>query len=123
MFYKGFANNEYYHIYNRGVDKRSIFLDDRERVRFMTRMSDYSQDRVTVVAHCLMDNHYHLLLQQNSDSGVSKFMQRLGNSYTKYFNRKNDRCGRLFESKYKSRHVYYEAYLVHLIRYIHMNPL
>lgn len=132
-----------YHVYNRGVDKRIIFQDDADRVRFLNglalfndhgRRKNYSikliktarvgdPPCVEVVAYCLMPNHFHLMLRQRVCGGVSEFMGRLGNGYTKYFNKRHERSGRLFESAYKAKRVETTGYAEHLTRYIHLNPL
>jgi len=133
-----FVQNEYYHIYNRGVDKRDVFLDDWDYGRFllamdllndeqdglMIRWRDYKKHHpeelvqnflatgvkqrsplIEIVAYCLNSNHYHLILKQNNGNGIKLFMQRLGNSYTKYFNKKNKRTGVLFQGRFKSTHI------------------
>ena len=78
---------------------------------------------VTVIAYCLMDNHYHFLLRQNGVIEVSKFMQAVFNVYTKAFNTKYKHSGTLFEGPYKAIHVDRNEYLFQLCRYIHRNPL
>ena len=134
-----FVENEYYHIYNRGVDKRDVFLEDRDFERFLLAMNllNYEQDGlmirrrdfkktspketlqsfltlnvrkgnhlVGIVAYCLNSNHYHFILKQTGDNnGIKIFMQRLGNSYTKYFNEKHKRNGALFQGRFKSTHI------------------
>lgn len=70
-----------------------------------------------------MPNHYHLLLRQEADHGIPRFMQKLGTAYTMYFNVKNKRVGPLFQGRYKAVHIGDEPYLLHLSRYIHINPL
>lgn len=151
------GENPYYHIFNRGVEKRDIFLDSREYNRFLFlllilqgdvyfdhigRLADsfgqhgqhsmsaivdikkeVEQNRIVeLVAFALMPNHYHLILGELKDGGVSKFMQRLGNGYTKYFNIKHERKGHLFGSKFHSRLIDTNEYLLHLSSYIHKNP-
>lgn len=138
-----FTNGGIYHVYNRGVDKRQIFLDDADRVRFQNglmlfndhgRRKDYSiksianvrpseNPCVEIVAYCLMPNHYHFMLKQLVDGGVSEFMHRVGNGYTKYFNERYERSGGLFEGAYKIKRVETTGYIQHLSRYIHLNPL
>lgn len=76
---------------------------------------------VEIIAYCLNPNHYHLLLKQTSEKGIEKFMQRIGNGYTKYFNTKNKRTGALFQGKFKSIHVDNNEYLLHLSAYINLN--
>lgn len=138
-----FVNRGIYHVYNRGVDKRQIFLDDADRVRFLNglilfndhgRRKDFSiksianvrpseNPCVEVIAYCLMPNHYHFMLKQIVDGGVAEFMHRLGTGYTKYFNERYERSGGLFEGPYKARRVETTGYVQHLSRYIHLNPL
>ena len=146
----------YYHIYNRGVDKRTIFEDDADRWRFlqalglfnheksrsevlwklenegdganMKTLRKYLDDRegkplVNLVADCLMDNHYHLILKEIAENGIARFMQKLGTSYTMYFNKKYDRSGSLFQGGYKSVKVENNKYLKYLLVYINViNP-
>lgn len=135
-----FANENYYHIYNRGVDRREIFLDDHDRQRFLqslmvlnnacrpanTRMTQQYSPRTPymhLAAYCLMPNHFHLVLRQSVDAGISACMQRWLNSYTKYFNARHSRKGRLFESVYQSVPIDNDAQLLHATRYVHLNPL
>lgn len=141
-----FAEGEYYHIYNRGVDKRKIFLDKRDHSRFLYLLyacNDNSallnsqfyyrglasiekeKERdllVDILCFCLMPNHFHLLLRQRVSGGISNFMQKIGTGYTMYFNTKYDRSGSLFQGTFKAVHIDDSAYLSHLTRYIHLNP-
>ena len=139
-----FAPGEFYHVYNRGVEKRDIFLDDSERWVFLQQLSEFNQLNhhshlqllkktivlqqfsnpfVRVHGFCLMNNHFHLLLEEVAKKGISKYMQRVGLGYTKYFNNKHARVGRLFENPFKAKRVDSTEYLLHLSRYIHLNPL
>ena len=143
-----FVEGEYYHIYNRGVDKRSIFSDDRSRLRFLHGLYVLNnfldippsprfdiialeprevlkpiEPYVEVVAGCLMPNHYHLMVMQKRDGGISKLIHKLGSSYTHYFNKRYERTGALFESTFKAKHVDRHNYAVYLTEYIHLNPL
>lgn len=137
-----FENGYYYHIYNRGIDKRRIFLCDRDYQRFLktikicndkfTLRSFSLQENlplknknhnVSVINYCLMPNHYHFTLKQLSRDGISQFLQRMGTSYTKYFNTKYKRSGRLFEYSYKAISIESDDQLLHLSRYIHLNPV
>ncbi len=145
--------NEYHHIYNRGVARQAIFVDDRDRHRFVTTLMYYrfralrlrfsmwlelegdarvrwmkqmvqaSDQLVAVIAFALMPNHVHLLLRQTSEDGISIFMQHLSNSYTKYFNTRHNRVGPLFQGPFKAIRVDTDGQLLHLSRYIHLNPL
>ncbi len=136
-----FVNGNYYHVFNRGVEKRKVFLKDRDYERFtetidhcltdsnkLTRKfakkdTSLSESPVDVIAFCLMPNHFHLLVKQNSDNGISTFQGRLANSYTKYFNTKYDRVGPLFQGTFRTINVETDGQLLHLSRYIHLNPV
>ena len=137
-----FANSGYYHVMNRGVDKRTIFGGTKDYQRFLNGMIAFNDvDRcspislskleitasqnpyVHVLAYCLMPNHFHLLLKQVSDRGVSEYLRRIGIGYTTYFNKKYERTGCLFQGPFKAISVETDSYLTHLSRYIHLNPL
>jgi putative transposase len=144
-----FALNEYYHVYNRGVDKRIIFQNeyDYERFKLLLYLANsqdplrpgqlmrdgaefydlWSKQRgeplVAIGAWCLMPNHFHLLLQEVTEGGISKFMQKASTAYTMFFNHMNGRSGALLQGTFKSEHVKHDAYLRYLFCYIHMNPL
>ncbi|MCX6763784.1 MAG: transposase [Candidatus Moranbacteria bacterium] len=140
------ANGEYYHIYNRGVDKREIFLDGNYYFRFLKDIkefnnnltreerlraselnseselsSDEPEKLVNVVCYCLNPNHYHFILQQLTDNGIEKFMHKLSTGYTNYFNQKNERSGALFQGRYKSIHINSNEYLLYLSAYVNLN--
>lgn len=142
-----FERGEFYHIYNRGVEKRIIFQNVFDYKRFMALLylanSDqtiqfrnsfsrisldevFQQNRgkqlVAIGAYCLMPNHFHLLITPLIDGGVSKFMLKLQTGYSMYFNIKNDRAGSLFQGIFKSQHVDDDIYLRYLYAYIHLNP-
>jgi len=142
-----FANGQFYHVYNRGTDRRRIFMDDKDRFRFIHDLFEFNDANiilnntyywgripigkerkprkilVDIVAYALMPNHYHLLLQQRRDNGISLFLQKLGSGYTGYFNLRHERSGVLFQGKYKAKHIDQDRYLRHLIFYLHLNPL
>lgn len=133
-----FAVNHYYHIYNRGVDKREIFLDDQDRRQFLKYMrrfligpqgglasssSGEAKPLVEFHTYSLLPNHYHFQLRQISESGITIFMHRLGTTYTMFFNKKYERTGRLFEGPFKAVLIENDSYFFHLSRYIHLNPL
>ena len=135
----------YYHIYNRGVDRRDIFLCDEDRRRFLrgcilfndeeviARKPELGDDGshplrsttplVEIICYTLMNNHVHFIVKQIADEGVARFMQRLGTGYTKYFNRKYDRTGSLFESSYKSVLIEDDRQFLHSTRYVHLNQI
>jgi len=122
----------FYHVYNRGVDKKIIYKNDKDRLRFIGGMESFNASKkaermsdkfVDVICFCLMPNHFHLLLRCKEPNGITNFMRRLSTGYTMYFNKKYDRQGVLFESNYKFIEIENEDYLLQLSRYIHLNPL
>ena len=138
-----FANGEYYHIYNRGVDKRDIFADQWDMDRFFKSLVEFNtiepigsiyensfKDKplggstsklVEFISYCLNPNHYHFILKQTSEDGMKKFMHRLGGGYTMYFNEKHQRIGSLFQGRFKAIHINSNEYLLHLSSYINLN--
>jgi putative transposase len=140
-----FSEGEYYHVFNRGIDKRDIFLDDSEKARFQKLMflcngnipidlrripsgvSAYDLDPgerlADVGAYALMSNHYHILAKERKQGGISRFMHKLGTSLTMFFNAKHDHKGRLLESTFKAVHATDDRHLEYLFAYIHLNPL
>ncbi len=139
---KQFASNSSYHCYNRGVEKRRIFMDQQDYGVFLNRLKQMLSDpdeikeeyssrervksfygRINLQAYCLMPNHYHFLLYQYDDTAISEFMRTLGTSYTMYFNRRHQRVGHLFQGRYKARHIQSDEDMMHISRYIHLNPL
>ncbi|MCA9392438.1 transposase [candidate division WWE3 bacterium] len=148
------------HVFNRGVRKTDIFLDDNDRKRFVNLMRwylkiDYPYSSyitrikqaktqgvepkdvydsilnqnalvmppVKILAWVLMCNHFHLLLCENTDLGIARYIHRISSAYAAYFNRRHNYSGRLFESSYKSIVVEDENQLLYVIRYIHKNPV
>ncbi len=139
-----FTPDEYYHIYNRGVDKRIVFENNGNRHRFLKLLylcngqnSFHFQDLdfgdefnfkrgkplVEIISYCLMSNHFHLLLKEKEEKGISAFMHKLGLAYTKYFNKTNDRSGALFETNFSAKHLNNDEYLKYTFAYIHLNPI
>ena len=147
-----FRNNYYYHIYNRSIEKKPIFNNLREYSRAVlalqfyrfsdlpTKLSKFlvlNQDvqlnylkkfntninkLVDILAYGIMPNHFHLILKQVTENGISKFIANFTNSYTKYSNTKNERNGPIFQGKFKAVRVETNEQLLHLSRYIHLNP-
>jgi putative transposase len=138
-----FSINEFYHLYNRGTDKRIIFQTPSDYERFVALLylcngkasivlrdipkEDFftferGETLVDIGAYCLMPNHFHLLLREKINSGISVFMKKLLTAYSMYFNKKNKRTGSLFEGTYKARHADNDNYLKYLFSYIHLNP-
>ena len=154
-----FAQNCIYHVYNRGVEKRDIFVQDGDRWRFLQGLFLFNDGRSTsnllwrierenrgrmnfrilrefvekrsaerkplvrIMADCLMPNHYHLILEELQQGGISKFMHRFGTGYTMYFNKKYDRVGGLFQGTFKAVQVDTDEYLQNLLVYVNViNP-
>jgi len=145
------VQGEIYHIYNRGVDKRDIFMDDSDRFRFIHDLYEFNDKKssiklnsfinnlaevglpqikrgqrellVEILAFCMMNNHFHLLVRQKEENGITDFMRKLGTGYTNYFNKKYERSGALFQGKFKSVHIENESHFMYLPIYIHLNPL
>jgi putative transposase len=135
-----FVNNYFYHIYNRGVEKRTIFEDKQDYQVFIDILRYYlipNQEipeffsrkpkvkishAVDLLAYCLMPNHFHLLVKQKEDNGISDLMHALGITYSMYFNKKYQRVGSLFQGRFKAKMVDKENYLLFLSKYIHLNP-
>jgi len=136
--------DSFHHIYNRGTDKRLVFMDDSDRrifLRYMYVLNDadiespsralveeketpvINKRLVNVCAFCLMPNHFHLLLYECTPSGISKYLQRLGTAYTMYFNEKYERSGALFQGVFKSKLIKEYNYLISTIDYLHLNPV
>src|SRR3989338_11224426 len=153
-----FAEEEIYHIYNRGVEKRNIFLNDQDHFRFVHNLFEFNDEQpaenlyyknssfqnpgqtsqsyetkshkvrkrkcvVEIFIFILMPNHFHLLLKQRKENGITEFMHKLGVGYTMYFNQKYQRTGSLFQGTFKAILVEREAHFIHLPYYLHLNPL
>lgn len=112
----------FYHIYNRGVEKRLIFMEERDRKAFLQFLADaVSEFQLRLIAYCLMENHYHLFLQ-TLKANLQLAMKSLQGKYAQYVNFRYDRIGPLFQGRYNSRLVHVEQYALILARYIHRNP-
>ena len=121
-----YVTNQYYHLYNRGVEKHLIFRSEEDwRVfqRLLSRFSCRGYQEVSLEAYCLMPNHFHLLVKQLCDSGICKFLQRLLTTYAMYFNHIYQRVGPLFQGRTKARYIGSDQSYKHISRYIHRNPL
>ncbi len=144
-----FSIGEYYHIYNRGTEKRAIFIESKDYKRFKillylcnssepvdmhsvfrsgsTIPGIFKKDRgdtlVDIGAYCLMPNHFHILIREKIENGISKFTKKLLTAYSMYFNNKNTRKGTLFEGSFQAKHVDSDIYLKYLFAYIHLNPV
>ncbi|MBI2404951.1 transposase [Candidatus Gottesmanbacteria bacterium] len=154
---KAYSANSYYHIYNRGVEKRIVFQEeidfavllsylktyllpkdenklfqiiadatsswrDKDQANKLLRLNNFN-DSIDLIAYCLMPNHYHFLIKQNTEMAMDQFMNSLWTRYTMYFNKKYKRVGPLFQDVYKAVLVKTDEQLLHLSRYIHRNPI
>ncbi|MBA4380677.1 MAG: transposase [Anaerolinea sp.] len=118
-----FVAGEYYHIYNRGNNYETIFLERENYLYFLRLVHKYlPPEQVEIVAYCLMPNHYHLLVYLQTGS-FSKMMQPFLLAYTNAINRRYQRIGALFQGRFKGLHIGKNEYLLHLSRYIHLNPV
>jgi REP element-mobilizing transposase RayT len=114
----------YYHLYNRGAHKLTIFPEDENYVFALYRIKKYCADfDLSMIVYCLMPNHYHFLVRQNGEHPAGLLPQRVFNSYTKAYNKRYKHSGTLFERRYQAKHVDSDNYLRHLCRYIHTNPV
>jgi len=119
-----FGLQECYHIYNRGNDKQPIFLESENYLFFLKQILKYlPASRVELLAYCLMPNHYHLLTRVNGSFDFSRSMKNFTISFVKAMNTRYHRVGHLFQGEFKAKHVDSTEYLLHLSRYIHMNPV
>ncbi len=141
-----FTVDEWYHCYSRGIDKRITFNNHPDYMRFLELLylcndiAPYNREYllgtpsrlifkkervetlVSIGCFCLMPNHFHILLREKSEGGISRFMQKVGTAYAKYFNEKEERIGGLFVKPFRSKHIDSDAYLNRIIPYIHLNP-
>ncbi len=147
-----FRNDYIYHVFNRGVERRNLFLSTRDSERFIMLLEYYRfldipksfshylnlsiEERqiyydtiqklpltIDILAYCLMPNHFHLLVRQKGDLGIIKAISNIANGYAKYFNAKNKRVGPLFQGPFKAVRIESDEQLLHVSRYIHLNPV
>jgi REP element-mobilizing transposase RayT len=115
--------NSVYHIIVRGNNKQDIFLDEHDRVEYLKRLKRYKEAyQLGVYSYCLMTNHVHLLIYDNGQD-ISEAMKGFNLSYVIYFNKKYNRCGHLFQDRFKSFIITNDAYFSEVSRYIHRNPI
>ena len=117
-------SNIYLHLYNRGVNRQNIFFCRENFLYFLRKMKKYKAEfGVQIMSYCLIPNHFHFLVKQVIPHSVSRFMGGILNSYPKAINKQLGRSGHLFEGRYKLKLVDKEEYLIHLARYIDLNPV
>jgi len=141
---RNLRGNSYYHVFNRGVNSRDIFLDRQDYETFLYYLYIYTKPPldiqakypslptrlkaknlsgdINLVAYCLMHNHFHLLLKQKSATAMPKFIKQVVNGYITYFNKKHKRNGTIFHGRYRSARIESDYLLVQMIRYVHLNP-
>ncbi|GBE28168.1 transposase IS200 like protein [bacterium BMS3Bbin03] len=113
-----------YHILNRGNDKQNIFFEPENYLFFMRRLRHYVQKfDILVICYCLMPNHFHLCLEETVERGISRAMLGLQTSYAKAINKRRGHTGHVWQDTFKYVHVDTDEYLLHLTRYIHLNPV
>ena len=139
------SQDSVYHIFNRGTDKRAIFMNSNDYLRFVNNLVIFNDTEpatntkhrlldiqngthervplVDILAFCLMPNHFHLLLKQRGESSITEFMRKLGCGYVNYFNLKHSRSGTLFQGRFKSVLIDNESQFLYIPFYIHLNPL
>ncbi len=138
------TKGEYYHVFNRGIEKRSIFLKKGDYERFINSLTLFNTDKpswlvndileagagffpteverlVGLVAYCVNPNHFHLLLKENQENGVATFMKKVCTGYAMYFNKKNERSGILFQGRFKSVHIDSNDLLLYISAYVNCN--
>lgn len=114
----------YYHIYNRGVSKSTLFWEPTNYQFVIEKLKKYSDvNHITVIAYCLMPNHYHFMFRQDGDKAAGKVPQFVFNSYSKAYNLKYSHSGTLFEGRLRAKPIQSRSHLLHLCRYIHGNPV
>jgi len=119
-----FRKDHYYHIYNRSIRDEKLFFNTNNYDYCLNLMKRYSERfEMSIIAYCLMPNHYHFLIQQRSHHPISSFVGSLFNAYVQAVNKSQDRKGPLFENRFKHILIDKEEYLIHLCRYIHLNPV
>ncbi|WP_077369367.1 transposase [Anaerosalibacter sp. Marseille-P3206] len=112
-----------YHIIMRGINKQNIFEDNEDKMRFLDTLDRYKTVcNYQIYAYCLMNNHIHLLLKEDTES-ISYAIKRISGSYVHWYNNKYERCGHLFQERFKSEPVDTEDYFLIALRYIHQNPV
>ena len=119
-----YLRGRYYHFYNRGAHRVSIFREEDNYLFVLRKMQAYCRSlRLAPVAYCLLPNHYHYLIRQDGEHAAGLLPQRVFNSYSKAYNKRYGHSGTLFAGNYRVKAVEHEAYLLHLCRYIHANPV
>ncbi|CAM3813160.1 transposase [Flavobacterium branchiophilum] len=115
--------DNFYHIYNKGINGTTIFENEENKLFFLKQLAKYLSEKISVLAYCLMDNHFHFVIRiDEEDKIVTQAFSNFFNSYAKAFNKQNNRTGSLFEKHFKRIKLENELYLKNLIIYVHLNP-
>lgn len=135
---KIYLAENYYHVYNRGVNKRRIFMDEEDYAVFLNLLKRYLgkgavdkkgrhyvnlNGKIELLSFCLMPNHFHLLFYLVEPTALTQLMRNVTTTYTMYFNKKHGRVGHLYQERFKASRIDNDAYLTHIARYIHLNPV
>ncbi len=145
---RNFINDGYYHVGNRTIGGMKLFQDLRDQLHFLTMLTEFNttasvemrfaktkakligiipglsgQPLVDIVAYCLMPNHFHVIVRQKTDHGVTKYMHKIGTGYPLYVNQKHKSSGHLFQGKFFSQHITSDEQLLHTTAYVHLNPV
>lgn len=112
-----------YHVIVRGINRQDIFHDDEDRIRYLDTLKRITEENIAeVLGYCIMSNHIHMIIKQG-EADISLLMKRLGTSYAYWYNLKYQRCGHVFQDRFKSENVEDERYLITVVRYVHLNPV
>ncbi|MFE4520872.1 transposase [Cytobacillus firmus] len=113
-----------YHIMLRGINRQTIFEEKEDRLKFLEVLSKYkNKGNFHLYGYCLMDNHIHLLVKESEEESISTSIKRISSSYVYWYNLKYERCGHLFQERFKSEIIDSQAVFLKVLRYIHQNPL
>ncbi|MDD3006753.1 MAG: transposase [Candidatus Pacebacteria bacterium] len=122
--YKQSAQGAYYHLYNRGNQKKDIFLDEKDYEFYLRKMTEASKKySFAIISYCLMPNHIHLIVRQDKEYPPAKFISSVHTSYAAVFNKKYKTVGHLFQDRFKQKIIENDDYMRNLIAYVHLNPV
>jgi len=136
--YKDYSPDSYYHVYNRGINRKNIFVEEADYKMFLRLLKRYLgqekstnqigipypsySGRLELLSFCLMPSHFHLLFYQRDKDAMKQMIKSLSVAYAMYFNKKYHRIGPIFQQRYRASLISSDSYLLHISRYIHLNP-
>ncbi|MCD6283996.1 transposase [bacterium] len=121
---RNYYQGAYYHIYNKGNAGQNIFNKDEDYIFYLKKVREFKErHKITVICYCLLPDHFHSIIRQDSEIPVSKFILSLHTSYVLYFNQKYERTGHLFQGRFQVSNIEEDKYLLPLSSYIHLNPI